>query len=357
MSLPLNLLFAFGRPFSPLYSLLMTMRRQLYRARIFTVHRLPVPIVSVGNLTMGGTGKTPTVAYIAQYLHSIGQRPAIISRGYGGTATAAVNLVSDGNQIYLNAHQAGDEPYMLACDLKHIPVLTGKIRLHPCRHAIETLGCSVLILDDGFQHISIARDIDLVLFNATTLAGNSRVFPGGELREPISALLRCSAFLLTGITDSNRIRAERFAELLQQRFPGKQVFTSSLEAVVPEPLQADRRPGEQFIPAYAFCAIAHPGRFFSTLASLDIPVIGRHAFRDHHRYSQHEIDAICQSAVRAGAKSLITTEKDRVKLENLHISLPLLTLKTSFATSNAFPEYLGTCIQQLSPSASGLNPG
>ena len=356
MSPPLNLLFAFGRPFSPIYSLLMTLRQQLYRTHVFTVHRLPVPVISVGNLTMGGTGKTPTVAYIAQYLYSIGHRPAIISRGYGGTATAAVNLVSDGNQVYLNAHQAGDEPYMLACNLKNIPVLTGKIRIRPCRHAIEALGSTVLILDDGFQHISIARDIDLVLFNAATLAGNSRVFPGGELREPVSALNRCSAFLLTGITDSNRIRAERFGELLQKRFPGKPIFSSSVVAVAPEPLQVDTAPGKQLRPAYAFCAIAHPDRFFTTLSSLDIPIIGQYTLRDHHRYSQHEIDAICQRARQAGAGSLITTEKDRVKLETLHISLPLLTLKTSFATDDAFPEYLGTSIQQFSPSAPAPAP-
>ncbi|KAB2891253.1 MAG: tetraacyldisaccharide 4'-kinase [Desulfobulbaceae bacterium] len=351
MSPPLSLLFAFGRPLSPIYSLLMTIRQQLYRSRVLTVHRLPVPVISVGNLTMGGTGKTPTVAYIAQYLRSLGHRPAVISRGYGGSATAAVNVVSDGDQIYLNAHQAGDEPYMLACNLRHIPVLTGKIRLHPCRHAIERLGSTILILDDGFQHLSIARDIDLVLFNATTLAGNSRVFPGGELREPVSALNRCSAFLLTGITDFNRQRAERFADLLQKRFAGREVFYSSLEAIAPEPLQDGPTPAGQIGPVYAFCAIAHPDRFFTTLASLDIPVLGQQAFRDHHRYNQQEIDAICQRARLAGAGSLITTEKDRGKLETLHLTLPLLTLKTSFVTGSAFPEYLGTSLQQLPPPA------
>lgn len=351
MSPPLNLLFAFGRPFSPIYSLLMTIRQQLYRSRVFTVHRLPVPVISVGNLTMGGTGKTPAVAYIARHLRSLGHRPAVISRGYGGSATAAVNVVSDGDQVYLDAHQAGDEPYMLACSLRHIPVLTGKIRLHPCRHAIERLDSTVLILDDGFQHIAIARDIDLVLFNATTLAGNSRVFPGGELREPVSALNRCSAFLLTGITDSNKQRAQRFADLLQKRFAGREVFYSSLEAIAPEPLQARTAPAGQIRPVYAFCAIAHPERFFSTLASLDIPVIGQQAFRDHHRYSQQEIDAICQRARQAGAGSLITTEKDRGKLETLDVSLPLLTLKTSLVTDQALPEYLSASIERFVPAA------
>jgi tetraacyldisaccharide 4'-kinase len=351
MSSSLKLLFAFGRPFSPLYSLLMTARQHCYRTNLLTVHRLEVPVISVGNLTMGGTGKTPAVAYIAEYLLSLGYRPAIVSRGYGGTAAAAVNVVSDGRGVRMDAGTAGDEPYMLACRLENIPVLTGRTRLHPCRHAIDQFGCTAIVLDDGFQHLAIARDIDLVLFNATTLAGNSRVFPGGELREPVAALHRCSAFLLTGITEQNSERAHRFGELLQKKFPGKLLFHSSLEASLPEPLRPDIATGGNQLPVFAFCAIAHPERFFSTLSALDIQPRGRQTFRDHHRYSQRDIDQLCQDARKTGAGALITTEKDRVKLESLQASLPLLTLKTSFAADAAFPEYLRSAMQRLSSPA------
>jgi len=332
-------LFALGRPFSPVYSFLMSVRQNLYRRNILTVHRLAVPVISVGNLTMGGTGKTPAVAWIARFLHAAGHRPAIISRGYGGMAKGAVNLVSDGNQVLLTAEQAGDEPVMLARQLPGIPVLTGKIRLHPCRHAIERLHSTILILDDGFQHLAIARDINLVLFNATTLAGNSRVFPGGELREPVAALHRCTAFLLTGVDDGNRGRAERFAALLTNRFQEKPVYYSTIAAELPAPPNPAAT-AASLPPLFAFCAIAHPDRFFTTLYAMNLHVTGKTWFRDHHRYSQNDVDAICRRATASGARALITTEKDLVKLERLQVALPLLPLKTRFETDDGLPEYL-----------------
>ncbi len=123
--------------------------------------------------------------------------------------------MSDGENIILSPTLAGDEPHMLAKSLPGIPVLTGKRRIIPCRYAIDNLQCDVLILDDGFQHIAVKRDIDIVLFDSTTLAGNSRVFPGGPLREPVSALKRCHAFLLTGESITNQERAQKFSNLLQ----------------------------------------------------------------------------------------------------------------------------------------------
>jgi tetraacyldisaccharide 4'-kinase len=341
MKAPDNIFYAFGRPFSPLYSILMTVRQNLYRKGIFRQHKLPVPVISVGNLTMGGTGKTPTVAYIATLLQDLGHRPAIVSRGYGGTAGKPVNLVSDGNNILMTAYEAGDEPVMLAGNLPGIPVLTGKIRLHPCRYAIEHLQCSIIILDDGFQHLAIARDINLVLFNATTLAGNSRVFPGGELREPVSALHRSDAFLLTGVDDANRQRGERFTDLLRKRFPDKPVFSSSLACapLVSDSLAVQPLTSEP-LPLYAFCAIAHPDRFLSTLAATGAKITGSATFSDHHPYRQTDIDTLCRLAGEVGAKGLVTTEKDRVKLESLRINLPLYTLKTQLQPEDNFPIFL-----------------
>lgn len=347
-------LFALGRPFSPLYSLAMSMRQKLYHRNILTVHRLAVPVISVGNLTMGGTGKTPAVAWIARFLRSAGHRPAIISRGYGGTATAAVNVVSDGSSVLLDADRAGDEPAMLARQLPGVPVLTGRIRLHPCRHAVDRLGSTVLLLDDGFQHLAIARDVDLVLFNATTLAGNSRVFPGGELREPVAALQRCTAFLLTGVDDGNRGRAERFAALLNSRFADKPVYYSTITPELPA-MPGSRAPGDPLPPLFAFCAIAHPDRFFNSLYARKLHVAGKTWFRDHHRYSQSDVDAIGRRALAAGAKALITTEKDLVKLERLQIGLPLLPLKTRFATDDGLAEYLRQALG-ISPAGEGRGP-
>lgn len=337
-----KLLFTAGRPFSPIYSLLMTTRQLLYEKGLFKHHQLPVPIISVGNLTMGGTGKTPTVAFIANLLQNTGYRPAIISRGYGGTAQEEVNLVANRSELLLNALQAGDEPFMLARQLPGIPVLTGKKRIHPCRYAIEQLQCDILLLDDGFQHLSVTRDIDLVLFNATSLAGNSRVFPGGELREPVSALKRCTAFILTGVDKTNQARADRFSQLLQSRFPGKPVFCSSLKGKCINGLSGNEASIHSPIPfpLYAFCGIAHPERFRATLAENGYMLSGNSDFSDHYPYRQSDMDFLCHEASRVQAKGLVTTEKDLVKVEKFKRTLPLYYLKAELNPEISFINFL-----------------
>lgn len=342
MKLSRDLFFTVGRPFSPIYSLFMIIRERLYSYGVFSQYKLQVPVVSVGNLTMGGTGKTPTVAFVATFLRTQGFRPAVISRGYGGKAKCSVNLVSDGINVLLDAQQAGDEPYMLARQLPGIPVLTGKKRVYPCRFAIDQLHCNILILDDGFQHLAIVRDIDLVLFNATTLAGNSRVFPGGELREPVSALKRCTAFLLTGIDASNQPRATRFAHLLQAKYPEKPIFFTNLTCSQPvehAPTGARTSGNPPFL-LYAFCGIAHPERFRATLAGEGLNLAGFSAFSDHQTYTQKFLDQLVIDAKKAGATGLITTEKDLVKIEGYTIALPLFTLKTAFVPGESFAKYL-----------------
>lgn len=342
MKLSRDILFAVGRPFSPIYSLLMLFRERLYRKGVFRQHRLPVPVVSVGNLTMGGTGKTPTVAFIAGYYQSLGYRPAVISRGYGGKATGAVNIVSNGHDLLLDVRQAGDEPFMLARHLPGVPVLTGRKRVHPCRYAIDRLQCNILILDDGFQHLATARDIDLVLFNATTLAGNSRIFPGGELREPVSALKRCSAFLLTGVDSGNRERATRFAQLLQEKWPEKPVFFSSVtRGPLMESSSAGRRvPADPLPPLYAFCGIAHPERFRTTLESSGVALTGFTAFPDHRPYAPKDIDELLRCAEKTGARGLVTTEKDLVKIEHYATDLPIFSFKTELQAEESFLAFL-----------------
>ncbi|MHB8151111.1 MAG: tetraacyldisaccharide 4'-kinase, partial [Desulfobulbia bacterium] len=166
--------------------------------------RLPVPVISIGNLTLGGTGKTPMVRYVTRLLLDRGVRPAIVSRGYGGKAAGRINIVADRTKTLLPPEMAGDEPFMLAEVLPGVPVLTGSQRARVARHAVEAFGANLIVMDDGFQHLALRRDLDLVLFSARTLLGNGRVFPGGELREPLSALGRAHAFVITGVDASNR---------------------------------------------------------------------------------------------------------------------------------------------------------
>lgn len=340
-----NLLFLAGRPFSPLYSLLMMFRASLYRARVLRVARLDVPVISVGNLTLGGTGKTPVVQYLARLLKNWGWSPAVVSRGYGGSSKEKINIVSAGKQPLLEAAYVGDEPRFLAETLNGISVLTGPVRKHPARKAVE-IGADVLILDDGFQHLALERTIDLVLFNADSLAGNSRVFPGGDLREPVKALKRCDGFIMTGVCDRNRERAERFADLLSSRFPGRPVFQAQYRATALVEYKDDgseaavNEKSAKNIPFFGFSGIAHPDRFQQTLEDMGLTVQSFKVFPDHYLYKQRTMQSLCNLAEQAGATALITTEKDMVKLYGLRKTMPLFTVRMEAVFDEAFHDYL-----------------
>jgi len=321
-------LFALGRPFSPLYGWTMQLREAGYRRGIFRVHGFPVPVISVGNLTLGGTGKTPLVQHLCRFLLDHGRRPAVISRGYGGATREPVNVVSDGKDVRLSALNVGDEPRLLAETLPGVMVLTGVVRRLPAARAVE-MGADVLILDDGFQHLAVARNLDLVLFSADHLAGNSRIFPGGDLREPVRALRRADAFVLTGITPDNGQRCRRFADLLRERFPGTPVFSTSYETqgfvrrTDDQGLELVRLdPRREKI--YAFCGIARPESFRSTLTGMEIVPLAFEALPDHHRYRETEQRRLARAAARAGATLILTTEKDLVKLDPSLFTLPLV---------------------------------
>ena len=329
-----SLYFTLGRPFSFLYSFAMHLRELLYQRGLLRSCRFAVPVVSVGNLTLGGTGKTPMVQYLARLFLAHGFRPAIVSRGYGGVAGGKVNMVSDGVNLLLDARAAGDEPRLLAETLPGVPVLTGAVRKIPAQRAQE-MGADVLLLDDGFQHLQIVRDIDLVLFNADHLTGNSRVFPGGDLREPMAALRRATGFVLTGVHEINRERAERFAGLLRARFPDIPVAFASIrmECLV------EIAPSGMLVPAQAaplhrqscfgFCGIAHPDLFRHALIGHGFLLAGFLPLADHQRYNASLLDHLLAEARQTGANWLLTTEKDLVKLadQSAHLPLPLYGLR------------------------------
>ncbi|MEA3469990.1 MAG: tetraacyldisaccharide 4'-kinase [Thermodesulfobacteriota bacterium] len=342
MSQKFSSLYFFGRPFSPLYSGIMKTREALYLRGVKRRYKLDVPVISVGNLTMGGTGKTPVVGMLAALLKKKGFRPAIISRGYGGAGGNKVNVVSDGKELLLDAKAAGDEPCLLAKNLPGVPVLTGIVRILPCRHAISEYNCNVLILDDGFQHLSIQRDLDLVLFSAASLAGNSRVFPGGDLREPVSALKRCHAFVLTGVTDKLKERCITFGELLQQRFPDKPVFYFSYQPVEAKSSQNNNLHDLSSLPSplYGFCGIAQPELFQNTLTTQNISLSGFMPLKDHQAFTPSLIKKIAKQADENNAQGLITTEKDLVKLPEGTFELPCFGLKMEVHTDLAFKKYL-----------------
>jgi tetraacyldisaccharide 4'-kinase len=326
----LALFFLVGRIFSPVYSLAMVLRAFLYRKNLFLrSRRLPIPVISIGNLTMGGTGKTPMVRYVSRLLLGMGFRPAIVSRGYGGKAANKVNIVSDGTTMLLSPDMAGDEPFMLGEALPGVPVLTGRERARAATRAISEFGVDYIVMDDGFQHLAVQRDLDLVLFSGRTLLGDGRVFPGGVLREPVSALGRAHAFVVTGVDCDNRERAENFQRWLRKIFPEKPVFTGKY---LPAGIWHSKKDKDcslaeaREMPVFAFAGIANPDSFRQTLLQERFFLAGFKEFKDHHRYTAQEVADLVAEALKKEARALVTTEKDFVKLRPFLGEFPVLAL-------------------------------
>jgi len=337
----LQTMYLLGRPLSPIYGTIMRVREWLYAKNVLTSSPLPVPVISIGNLTMGGSGKTPTVQMLATYLLENGYRPAVVSRGYGGSAKRPVNVVSNGHDILLGPAEAGDEPYMLAVSVPGLCVLTGTRRILPCRYGYKELSCDILLLDDGFQHLAVRRDLNIVLFNATDPAGNGRVFPGGELREPFSALARADALLFTGCTPENRIGAESFAQVVRKHCTHAPIFFSENHnrglldingVAASQPF-----PHQQF---QAFSGIAHPERFKASLQQHGIKITGYDTFKDHAVYTREMMETLAIKARKNGATALVTTEKDWVKLHSFPLSIPLYYLAIRAQASADFYSYV-----------------
>ena len=343
MSQEYQWLLYIGRIFSPFYSGIMLLRALCYRIGLLKRHRLPVPVVSVGNLTLGGTGKTPLVMYVARHLMGMGRKPAIVSRGYKGTARKRVNVVSDTKSVLLNAGAAGDEPRLLAESLHGVPVLTGPKRRIVGRYAIDKFHCDSIVLDDGFQHLAVERDLDLVLFSARTFLGDGWVFPGGQLRESFSSLDRADGFVITGVDASTKDRSDSFKRFLRHNFPAKTVFMGDflpvcmLHSQKAKTFAIDKAKG---LYLYGFAGIANPSSFRHSLHKENFKLVGFESFRDHHKYSLRDIDNLVKAARAKKAQALITTEKDFVKLKGQFEDFPLLALKVELFMEEDFDLFL-----------------
>ena len=296
------------RTLSLAYGAAVALRNRLYDGELLRPTKLPCPVISVGNLTVGGTGKTPTVILLAALLKEHGYRPAVLSRGYGGDATVPVNVVSDGNRVCLGWHEAGDEPVMIAGALRGIPVLTGPKRSLTGKAAVERFGADLLILDDAFQHRSIHRDIDIVLLDAARPFGNGLLLPRGPLREPPHALRRAGILLRTGDADHEEPLREvpslpSFRGILRPR----ELVDAVTEQV--SPLTVLR--GEK---VFAFAGIGSPESFRRGLTALGAEVVCFRAFNDHHPYGRSDVEALRLLAKDSRAARIVTTEKDAVRL-------------------------------------------
>lgn len=299
------------------YGWAVWLRNRLYDRGYRRVYRTSVPVISVGNITLGGTGKTPCVEYVARFFCQRGRRVAILSRGYGG-ATESRNSGTPDNRKAPN-----DEALVLQDNLPDVPHLQGPDRVSLAATAVADLASEVLVLDDGFQHRRLARDLDLVLLDATQPWGCGHLFPRGWLREPPAELRRAGAVVLTRCNRVNACERGRLREEVIRLVPETPIIETShrpIDLVNSERVTAglERLSGHTVA---AFCGIGNPEAFRQTLIDLGAKVVAWQAFADHHRYSARDVEELQLWAGRLPAECMIaTTQKDLVKIPHTHLS-------------------------------------
>jgi tetraacyldisaccharide 4'-kinase len=306
------------------YSIGVGLRNRAYDMEAFKSVRIPLKIISVGNLTVGGSGKTPFVDLVVRKL--IPRRAGILSRGYGGKSGEPVHVVSDGSSLSSPPPVSADEPYMLARKLKGVPVVCAPDRETGATFMAKRFGLDAIVLDDGFQRRSVHRDLDILLVDATAPFGSARLIPLGPLREPVTGARRADIIVITNAKNAGKDRIESLKKDIRAA------------AGADKPIVTAGGRGTGFFgvdgsqvraptgPAFLFCGIANPDRFEESLISEGVAVAGRMVFPDHHQYSNDDIARIFHEARKSGAVAIITTEKDTARLLNLILPAGGLTV-------------------------------
>lgn len=302
-------------PIGILYGLLQRLRVSLYRRNIFTSYRASQPVISIGNLTVGGTGKTPIVDLVARCCLQCGERPAIISRGYGGKIRSGVAIVSygDGRGPLLSADVCGDEPFLLAKRNPQTVVIVAPRRRQGIETAIHNCHATLIILDDGFQHLAVQRDLDILLLDARRPFGNGSLLPAGLLREPPAAHSRAHLCILT--RDDTLDTPTPFPDLLTLHC--RHQLAAEFVAIDGTVRQSKEL---RNLLGVAFAGIAVPESFFRSLKEMGLQLSATFALNDHADFDQETLNQLKQAAI--SADFFVTTEKDGVKLHPSDFSLP-----------------------------------
>jgi tetraacyldisaccharide 4'-kinase len=300
-------------------------RSLFYSLELSKTKTLLCPVISVGNITVGGTGKTPLVMALAKGLMAKGIPVAILSRGYKRTKTSET-VVSDGKTVFLSPEESGDEPFLTAKACQGIPVLVGKDRLINSRIALQRFGVKGLLLDDGYQYLPLYRDINILLIDSHIGFGDLHLLPRGILREPLSHLRRANIFLLTKVEEPDS--CQPLEKKIHEIHPGAPVFHSHYEPVSlvgpkEEQEELDSLKGKKIL---ALSGVANPNYFSSMLRKCGMKVAGEAIFPDHHLYTTKDLSSMEEKRKRVDC--IVTTEKDMVKLKKLNIDrLPIRALR------------------------------
>jgi tetraacyldisaccharide 4'-kinase len=301
------------------YRIALATRERAYRFGLLSTGRLPCPVVSVGNITLGGSGKTPLVEQVAVCLRELGAVPAVVSRGYGRD-TRGVCIVADHEGPRLPPRAAGDEPALLADHLPGIPVVVGENRFEAGQVALGECGATSIVLDDAFQHRTLWKDLEILVINGSAPWGNRRLFPRGMLREPLSALDRADVFVVTNPhtaaeTDAATATIRRYnarAPILVARYEVIGALAMPAGRELPPAGLSGRR-------LLAFAGLGSPQGFGDTLSDTGVHVAGLIEYPDHHWFAERDLEELARHAGAIGAAGLITTEKDWVRFRNLRL--------------------------------------
>jgi tetraacyldisaccharide 4'-kinase len=330
-----------------IYGKATNLRNTLYEKGVFRTHRLTVPVISIGNITAGGTGKTPLVAFTAEALAGSGNKVCILSRGYGRKNENELVTVSDGAEIKTTVEKAGDEPFELAKRLLgKASVVCDANRVRGGRFAIEEFDATVIVLDDAFQHRRIARDLNIVVIDATAPFGGGKMLPAGRLREPLQNLSRADVFVVSRSDLSDA--ANGLSDELREFNSSAPVFFARTETAGLRTLEEFNalRPSSSAnvsgIPLFVFSGIGNPTNFLDQIEREGFNIAGHLWLKDHAAYSGSELTAVNAESKAAEAEALLTTAKDAVKLSQADLALPCYVLESRLIIDDepAFRELL-----------------
>jgi len=294
------------------YFLGLKLHQWLYKTGWLKQKSAPCHTISVGNLVLGGVGKTPFTMFLARLFKNMGKKVMVVTRGYKGQTNHP--LVSNGYKTLLTPLEAGDEAYLLAKNLKGIPIIRGKNRYQAIMSVFKDFLPDIIILDDAFQHYALKRDLDIVLLSAHSPFGKGHLLPRGRFREPISALNRAQAVVITHVKEENQ--GKKLKKFLKKRFPDLTVFTGDIEVEKMVSIQGKEIELSALSDKclLAFCGLAEPVYFYQTCKDLNLGITHFLNYPDHHRYTKKDVLHLIEIAKKNKIDTLITTEKDMVKL-------------------------------------------